>query len=167
MPSAVKTTYASSAASTITLASLASDTNLLAGRESDAIDNTTNLYLDYLLAGIVTTGTSPTASKEIRVYVVGIANDSTWPDVFDGTDSAETVTTSGIRDSICKLAAVIPTTSTSNVGYWFGPVSVAALFGGTLPKKFIVFVVHNTGVNLNATGGNHVISITGAYETVG
>ena len=39
-----KIAYGSSAALTITLASLASDTNLLAGRESTAIDNTCLLY---------------------------------------------------------------------------------------------------------------------------
>ena len=43
---------------------------------------------------------------------------------------------------------------------------VAALFGGTLPAKFVVFVTHNTAVNLNSTGGNHVISITPVYQQI-
>lgn len=167
MSSAVKLAYASSVDLTLTLASLATDANLLVGRESTAVDNTTNLYRDYLLAGIITTGTSPTASKEIRVYVVGILNDATWPDVFDGTDSGETVTTANIRDSACKVATVMYTSATSNEANPFGPISVAMLFGGSLPKKFVVFVVHNTGVNLNSTGGNHVVSVTGVYENVG
>ena len=38
-----KIAYASSASATITLASLASDTNLLAGRESDVVSNATDL----------------------------------------------------------------------------------------------------------------------------
>lgn len=162
----IKLSYAASSAMTITLASLASDNNLLAGRESAAVDNSSNKYLDYLLAGKITTGTSPTVDTQILVYVYGIANDTTYPDVLDGTDSDETITNAGIRDSICKLAAVLTVTATSDVSYWFGPVSVAALFGGTLPLKWGVFVTHNTAVNLNATGGNHVLSITPVYETV-
>lgn len=162
----IKLQYVASSAVTISLASLATDANLLAGRESTAIDNSTNEYLDYLLAGQITQGTSPTTAKEIRVYVVGMLNDTTWPDVFDGTDSAETVTSSGIRDSVCRLAAVMATDATSDRVNYFGPVSVAALFGGTLPAKFGVFVTHNTAVNLNATPGNHVISIVPVYQQI-
>lgn len=166
LSTSVKTAYVASSSVTISPASLGSDANFLAGRESNAIDNSSNKYSDYLLSGQITTGTSPTVDKEIRVYVVGISNDSTWPDVFDGTDSAETVTNAGIRDSICKLAAVMRVTATSNVAYWFGPVSVASLFGGVVPLKFVVFVTHNTAVNLNATAGNHVVSITPVYQTI-
>jgi len=162
----IKIAYASSAALTITLASLATSATLVAGRESTAVDNTTNLYLDYMLAGKITTGTSPTTAKEIRVYVYALVEDATYPDVFDGTDSDETVTSTGIRDAALRLAAVIPTTADSDRTYWFGPVSVAALFGGVLPKKWGVFVTHSTGVNLNSTGGNHAIYQTGVYESV-
>ena len=82
-----KIAYGSSAALTITLASLVSDINLLAGCESTAIDNTSNLYLDYLLSGKVTTGTSPTTGKSINIYVYALMEDSTYPDVLTGTDS--------------------------------------------------------------------------------
>lgn len=160
----IKTAYGSSSALTITLASLASNSTLVAGRESTAVDNTTNKYVDYLLAGFVTTGTSPTAGT-IGVYVVGMLDDSTWPDVFDGTDSAETVTSAAIRDLICRPAAEIPTDTTSNRPYPFGPVSVASLFGGVLPAKFSVFCSHSTVVALNATGGNHAISVKPVYFT--
>jgi hypothetical protein len=162
----VKSSYASSAALTVTLASLATSATLVAGRESTLVDNTSNLYLDYLLSGKITTGTTPTDVREIRVYVAGIYDDTTWPDVLDGTDSDETITSVGIRDAALKLAAVIPTNNTSDRTYWFGPISVASLFGGTLPKKWVVWITHNTAVNLNATGGNHVIWQTGVFETV-
>lgn len=163
----IKTVYASSSNLTITLASLASDTNLLAGRESSEYDNTSNLYQDVLLGGKITTGTSPTDGKEIRVYVAALINDSTYPDVFDGTDSNETITSAGIRDGAGLQAIwVQQTNNTSDRTYPFGPTSVASLFNGILPKKFVVFVVHNTGVNLNSTAGNHVISVTGVYTNV-
>jgi hypothetical protein len=43
---------------------------------------------------------------------------------------------------------------------------VAALFGGVMPKKFVVYVAHSSVAALNATAGNHVITITPTYETV-
>jgi len=162
----IRLAYAASSAVTITLASLATDANLLTGRESAEVVNTTNLYADYLLAGQITVGTSPTTAKEIRVYVVGLMEDATYPDVFDGTDSAETVSGVGTRDSVCKLAAVIPTIATSSLVYYFGSVSVASLFGGVMPKKFVVFVTHNTAVNLHATAGNHAIYITPVFSKI-
>jgi hypothetical protein len=162
----IKIEYAASSALTITLASLGSSATWVAGRESTAVDNTTNKYLDYLLAGKVTVGTTPTVNTEIRVYVVALMEDATWPDVFDGTDSAETVTSAGVRDGHAKLAAAMPVDSTtSDRVYNFGPVSVAGLFGGACPKKFVVFVTHNSGVNLNSTGGNHAVHVTPVYAT--
>lgn len=167
----IKQEYAASSALTITLgngaAGLATSTTHVFGRESTAIDNTSLKYLDYLLGGIITTGTTPTVNTEIRVYVIGQITDAPlYPDVFDGTDSDETWTNVNIRDSGSKLAAVMTVTAISNVGYWFGPVSVRALFGGNIPKRFIVWVTHNTAVNLNLTAANHVLTITPTYETV-
>jgi hypothetical protein len=159
-----KLVYGTPAAATITLASLASSATWVAGRESTAIDNTGNLHLDYLLDGQVTVGTGPSASTEIRVYVVGLQGDDGWPDVFDGTDSDETVTSAGVGNGYLKLAAVMNCDSTtSDRAYAFGPVSVASLFGGVCPRKFVVFVTHNTGVALNATAGNHFIYTTGVH----
>jgi hypothetical protein len=161
----VKTNYVASSAITITLAALPTSSTLLAGRESALIDNSANGYQDYLLGGQVMTGTSPVAGT-IEISVVAMSDDATWPDVFDGTDSAETVSLAEIKNAICTPAKAISTTTASNQAYPFGGVSVAALFGGTCPRKFVVFVTHNTGVNLHATGGNHFLSMTPAYLTM-
>lgn len=162
-----KIEYGSSAAVTISLSSLASSATWVAGRESTLVDNTTNKYLDYLLAGLITVGTTPTINTEIRVSVVGMMDDTLWPDVFDGTDSAETITSAGVGASILKRAATLTVdATTSDRGYPFGPISIAQLFGGVVPKKFVVFVSHNTGVNLNATGGNHTLFVTPVYQSV-
>lgn len=162
----IKIAYGTASDATITLASLASDTNLLAGRESTAVANTSTLALDYLVSGKVTTGTSPTASRQIEVWVVGSWDGTSWPDVFDGTESAETITSTDIKNSICRPLAIMATSSTSNVTYHFGPTSVAAAFGGVVPPSFVVFVVHNTAVALNSTAGNHQIRLQPVYETV-
>lgn len=161
----VKIAYGASSDLTITLASLASST--LAGREGSEVINTSNLYLDLLEAGVVTVGTGPSANTTINITAVGKRNDTDWPDVFDGTDSAETVTNQQIYDQICKPVATIQVVlTTSDVGYAIGPNSVAAAFGGMLPKSWVPFVSQNTGVALNATGGNHKLSITPTYLTV-
>ena len=39
------------------------------------------------------------------MYVVTELDDSTWPDVFDGTQGAETVSDTEVRDAICHLIA--------------------------------------------------------------
>ena len=164
----IKQAYGTAADATITLASLASDTNLLAGRQSNAVDNTSTLGLDYLVSGKVTTGTSPTASRQIEVWVVGSWDGTNYPDTITGAgDAGKTITSSDIKNSICRLLAVMATSSTSNQTYAFGPVSVASAFGGVVPPKFVVFAVHNTGVALNSTAGNHQIRLQPTYETVG
>jgi hypothetical protein len=162
----LKLAYGTASDVTITLASLASDTNLLTGRESATIDNTTALALDYLVSGKVTAGTSPTAARSIEVWAVGSWDGTNWPDVFDGTESAETITSADIKASICRYVAQMATANTSDRVYPFGPVSLAAQFGGTLPPKIVLFVTHSTGVNLNSTAGNHQIRIQPVFQTV-
>jgi len=162
----IKLEYAASAALTLSLASLASDANLLAGRESTAISNASNKYLDILLAGKIRAGTTPTVNTTIEVWVYAGLNDApVYPDVLDGTDSAETLTSLNVKNAALKLAAAITVDATTDRDYFFGPLSIAALFGGSLPKNWGVFVVHNTAVALNATGGEHVISYTPVYAT--
>lgn len=152
----IKIKYGTEAALTCDPSSLATSSTRVAGRESTAVDNTSTLALDYLLSGKVTTGTSPTANRLIQVWVYAQLEDTpTYPDVFDGTDSAETVTSENVRNSALKLAATMVVDNTSNRTYWFGPVSVAALFGGTCPPRWGIWVVHDTAVNLNSTGSNH------------
>jgi hypothetical protein len=162
----IKVAYGTASDLTITLASLASDTNLLTGRESATIDNTSTLALDVLVSGKVTAGTSPTASRSIEVWAVGSWDGTNWPDVFDGTESAETITSADIKASICRLVAAMATANTSDRVYHFGPVSIAAAFGGVVPPKIVLFVTHSTGVALNATAGNHQIRLQPVYETV-
>lgn len=156
MAADIKVKYGTEVTLTCDPSSLATSATKVAGRESTAVDNGTTLALDYLLGGKITTGTSPTVNKTIQVWVYAEVEDTpTYPDVLDGTDSAETITSENVRNSAMRLAASIVVDNTSNRTYWFGPLSVAALFGGACPDSWGIFVVHDTGVNLNATAGNH------------
>ena len=151
-------TYATKATITISIASLATSATFVAGGESNEVDNSSNKYVDAFLQGKVTVGTTPTANTQIQVFAWG-SNESlatTALDVLDGADSAETITSAGVRNGLLKLAAVLDVdATTSDRTYYMGAVSVASLFGYILPKFWGLFVTHNTGVNLNATAGNH------------
>jgi hypothetical protein len=163
MAADIRIQYPSTSTTALTngLASLATDANLLAGWECGAVDNTTFEDLDHLVSGIITVGTTPTANTLIQVwaysYHIITTGTPTYPDVLDGTSSAETLTNTGVKFALMKLVASIDViATTSNVGYYFPPTSIANLFGA-LPQFWGIFVVHNTGVNLNSTAGNHVI----------
>lgn len=161
----VTPSYASAAALTITLASLATSSTFLAGRESNEVDNSSNKYDDAIVQGKITVGTTPTAVTQIQIWVYASFDDApstTNIDVFDGVDSAETVTNAGVRNSCLAFGALLDcSAATSDVALPIRPFSIAQLFGGVMPKYWGVFVSHNTGVNLNATGGNHVIEYVG------
>jgi len=157
--------YGSKQTLTCAVASLASDTNLLAGIESSVIDNTTDGYTDIIVSGKVTTGTNPTTSTRIEVWAVAW-DGANWPDVFDGTSTGETITSSDIKNAICKNIASMSTNNTSDRTYHFSGVSLRGAFGGCLPSKTVLFVVHNTGQNLNSTAGNHELSYVGEYPQI-
>ncbi len=147
--------------------SLATSATFVAGYEWFKVDlDAMSEVLDVRHDGKIRVGTTPTINTEIRIYLVASNDDSNWPDVFDGTPSAETVTSEGVRDSFAKLAAILrvdATTSDRDYPYEF---NAAAVFGGSLPKAYTVFVVHNTGANLNSTGTNHTYRYTPNYITV-
>jgi len=163
-----KIAYAASAAYTITLTGLATSSTLVAGREGSSLSNASNKYLDELVAGQIMVGTTPTASTNIEVDIVAALDDTpTWPDVFDGTDSAETVSNVGIKAAICVPVALIAVpANTSDLGYPFGPRGIRQFFGDALPVAHVPFVTHSTAVNLNATAANHFIKHTPVYETI-
>lgn len=125
--------YAASAALTLTLPASG------ASRESTAIDNTTNKYVDAIVHVKFTAGTVAT-NKQALVWVYGSEDGSNYDGVCTGTDAAITLR---VPDSLA-LGCVIPT-PTSSVIYQ-KTFSVAQLFGGSLPRKWgLVFQSDGTG----------------------
>ena len=156
--------YAANATITMDLANLGTSATFVAGRESTQIDNTSNKYIDAHVSGKVSVGTTPTANTTIAIYVWGADTSlaTTAIDVLDGTDSAETLTNTGILNALRFGAAVAVPAATSDVAYEVLPFSVASLFGGVMPKFWGLYVAHNTGVNLRNTAVN-----TNSFEFVG
>lgn len=162
----VKIAYGASVDLDVTnLHDLASSATWVAGWESPTIDNTANLYEDYLISGIIATLHDPASTVgEVRIYLVPMIADDVWPDVFDGTQSVETWTNTGMRDASAKLATVIFNAVTADLLYPFGPFSVAALFGGICPPKFCIFITHSMVQTLDHAGS--IVTHQGVYRTI-
>ena len=165
----VTQTTSADQAITLTLTSLGSSTALLAGRESDEIDNeTTNKYVDAIVYGETATSTTTTAGTNIYVYVWGNFQSIVNPNELDtlaGADGARTIGDEGIRDSMLKLGAIINVADTTARTFHIQPFSVAQLFGGVMPKFWGLWVVQDTAQNLSATAGDHIFKYNGITYT--
>ena len=152
----LKAKYSASAAySCAALDSLASSASLVAGAETAAVNNETELALDYLVGGQFTVAGSGLSAGAIEVWAYGNLNDTpAYPDVLDGTASAETFAARANLVSSCKLVASIPTDTTAGKVYSFGPVGLAGLFGGFMPTDHGLFVTQSTGAALAADGND-------------
>ena len=162
----VKLAYAADAAFTLDLSALAASATWVAGRESSSVSNTSNLYLDYKISGTFISGTTPT-SGEARLYYIQPHEDTpTWPDVFDGTDSAETVTNTSILDKLV-LGWSGGNSTSSNITYpIISALSLAQAFG-ICPHHFGVFFTHSQVAALKTDAANtNSIFYKGCYETV-
>lgn len=146
--------YASYSTLTISLNSLASSTAGV-GRQSTIVDNSTTKYDGALLNVLIKLGTSPTANKSVFIYLIQ----------SDGTNRTDGAGASDAALTI-KNAALIGILTTGT----------APATGDNLRKTFNVdglgsewgiAIVHDSAVNLDSTGGNHVIKFSGyKYEVV-
>jgi hypothetical protein len=158
----VKTEYASAAALTITLDSLASSGT--AGRESTVVDNTSNKYLDALVeVRINFPNSAPANDQAIYVYAYASIDGTTYPEDLTGADAAYTFKGSaGALRTALRLIGVIP--AVQNEDARWGPFSVAAAFGGVLPPKWGIVVLNYGGQTL--AGSNNSAQYTGVSASV-
>lgn len=157
--------YAASASYGITIASLASDTNLLVGQEGPLIDNSVLGYDDYIVGGFVQVASAGalTANRSIELWAVAPISDSLWPSPFAGSNAGRTIALQANKNNICYLVWSALTTSTNSSVYRFSGRSIRQVFRGALPEKFTLFLTQNTGQSLDSTAGNHAIHIKGVY----
>lgn len=148
MATVLTTTYSSNTAITFDISSLGTSSTFVAGRESTQVDNTSTMYVDALVNVDGITGhasTAPTIGQVIRLYCWGADTSlaTTAIDVLDGTDSAETLAHVSVLNSLRLAGAVEVTETTAGRVYYIQPFSVAALFGGIMPKFWGLFLAHN------------------------
>jgi hypothetical protein len=163
-------TYTASATITIAPENIATSSTFAAGVESTVVSNLSTKYSDAWVSGKWTAGTTPTANTQVQIWVYAPISDDlssavVYPDVLDGTSSAETMTSTGVLQGGLKLAAILNVDSnTSNREYPCAPFSIASLFGGRIPTRWGLFIAHNSGVNSNSTAGNHVWTFIGITD---
>lgn len=140
-------TLSANTAITFDISSLGTSSTGVAGRESTQVDNTSTNYLDALVNVDQITGgaTAPAIGQAINLYVWGSDTSLATQaiDVLDGTDSAETLSHVSILNSLRPAGSAIVTVATGSLTYYIPPFSVAALFGGVLPKFWGLFLSHN------------------------
>lgn len=154
--------FGTSTAITCTLASLASSAS--AGRGCTAVDNTSNLFDDAMLTVQVKTSASALANdKACYVYIYGSEDGTVYSGSSaeaQGTDAAMTFDSPSNMKGPFPLNC--PATSTT---YRLVVGSVAALFGGIMPRKWGFALQNYTGQNLSSTEGDHQKTYTGITYT--
>lgn len=117
------------------LNSLATGSSVFSGD----IDNSSNLYGDFLVAGAFTAGSSGVSGTGTLLVIVAASVDggSTYP--------------SNVSD--CKVIGVLNCASNGATPK-LDPTSIAALYGGRTPQHFKVGVVNNSGVALASSGNS-------------
>ncbi len=137
--------FQSSTAMTMTIASLASSTTGV-GRQSDILDNSSSREMWARIWCKLKLGTSPTNNRSAYLYLLTNDNNGT-PHITDGagaSDAALTVANAPLIGVIRGKASA----ATGDVLYGEFLVRIAA-------PKWGIALVHDTGVNLDSTGGNH------------
>lgn len=160
MSAAVKAAYgAAGQALTITLASLAASATV--GRESTAVDNSTDLFLDALVQVWVEAGVV-SGNKQVLVFAYGTIDDGT--SYTEGATGADAGFTRRDPSTLVFLGSIpMPTAS---VTYVSRPFSIAQAFG-SVPKEWGIVVFNDSGVALSGDAGDNKASYQGVYANVG
>lgn len=168
----IKAGYAASVSMTVTnLHSLASSADWTAGWSSASVDNTSDLYLDFLYGLTFTTHASNRQAGSINIYVIAALNDTpTWPATATGTigtEGALSFTDAEERDTLCRLLGSITVDSTASAIYTFPPTGIAQLFGGVVPPYHALYIAQNaaTGTSAGLAAAGSAVYRTPAYAT--
>ena len=161
--------YSANTAITLDLSALATSSSFVAGVESTQIDNTTTRYDDALVnvKGIIGhASTAPVVGQLISLYVWGADTSlvTTAIDVLDGTASVETLSHVSVLNSLRFAGASSVTVATVALTYFIQPFSIAALFGGAMPKFWGLYAAHNHAGALGASN-NVLFSFNGVNYT--
>lgn len=158
----VKTAYGTAGQTiTCTLTSLADSST--AGRESTAVDNASDKFLDVLILGKIKTANSGSILAPSTVFVwcyATVDGGSNYPDAVTGTDAAITMNN---PNQLKMLGSIY--VAAINTAYKGGPWSLAALYGGKMPSKWGIVVQNDCGTAFTATAGDHQFYYQGIYAT--
>ena len=154
MAATIKQLYGTSnQALTITLASLASASS----RQSTAVDNTTNLFMDAKVSvKIKTNASGVSATGSVNVFVAATADGGT---TYSGGCGASDAAFAGNKDSLIYLGS-IPAIAVATTYVGIFNLSRAFGFGG-IPSNWVIVIDNESGAALDATAGNHAVLYQG------
>lgn len=153
----IKIAYGADTTITITLASLANSSY----RESNAIDNSSDKFLDVILSLTIKSGASaPSGEKVLKVFFYASEDGTNLTDNATGSDASITP-----RSPTNLLGPMYIQTPTAAVTYIVN-TPIAQFFGGVIPPKWGIVIQNAVGAALDTTGGNHVVKYRGVYQTV-
>ena len=135
------------------LAALASDATLVAGRETDYIDVSGLHAQDYLISGFFTHA-STAGNRQMEIWSYANVNVSAFAASAAGAQANLDVT--GKKNTL-KLVDMIPIVTTAGGQLTFGPYSLSKVWGGSVPSRTGLFFVHNAGDALNASAQSHMV----------
>lgn len=146
--------------------SLASSTTTGVAASAVATTNTGNNTVDALVTVAVTLGAiTPSATTNIIVWVVASEDGTNFGGAGSGSvesygsDSTETIGTYGnnlrfLGSIHCHTASILMRSN---------PLSIAAAFGGVMPRKWQIVIQNQTGIALASSGNS--ISYSEIYYT--
>lgn len=156
----IKTKYPQSNADTvsigITLTSLAASASLVAGRESDVVDNTSNLDEDHLVSGkTAIQSNASTGVLEVWAYApIKIASGTPEYGKCTGADAAVSFDSRNQVLSAMRLLWSCRTDASVARSYFMPPTSIRQAFG-EVPARWGIVVMHSHGAALSSTAGDH------------
>jgi hypothetical protein len=158
----IKTKYPSSdadtAAFTCTLTSLAASATLVAGRETTAITNTTNLDEDLLVSGKIAIQSHATVGRvEVWAYApISVTSGTPAYGKTTGTDAAVTFDSRSQAVAHGKLLWAFTSDASVTRSYFMPPTSLRQAFG-ELPTHVGLVVINGHGGALSATASDHAL----------
>ena len=111
-------------------------------------------FVDVFVGGTVTMGTTPLVGETVNIYIAAqhtMATATTMTGgistLFAANDAAAVTEGTEFAQGNLKLFDVVSmetTTPADDNAYQWGPVSVAAAFGGSMPKQFMLMFDNQT-----------------------
>lgn len=136
-----------------------------AGWQSDAVTNTSNLYLDDLFqVSIAAVNTAPANGKAYYVLAGhSIDGGTTYTRPFGASEATRTYDAIDTLAQIAPILAVVPY-ATQNTALPTAALSMAVTSGGVLPERYVVGIINDTGFTFASSG--NTVKHNGVYRTV-
>ena len=136
-----------------------------AGWQSDAVTNTSSLYLDYLFqVTIAAVNTAPANSKGLYALAGhSLDGGTTYTRPFGAAEAARTYDDVTTLPQCAPRLGFIPY-ATQNTALYSEAMSMAATCGFVLPERFLVGLINHTGMTLAASG--NLVKYNGVWRTV-